>query len=164
MREDAGNETGDGGANDAGCSGSITFTVDNAASQTFSSICNGSWGSADSSTAVAYLYQGGPPPGVRNLIIDGCATELPGSGGLNLTLFQSNGTGTYTNGMATYTDSAGGSWGSNGGPFSVDVTAYGSTGEPVDGTFNATTANNADAGHVLVGSFHACRVPDEDTP
>lgn len=154
----------DAGSGDAGCSGYVTVAAGNERSERFSSICDGSWGSQAATTAIAYLYQGGPPPGEHNLIIEGCSSAAAQSAGIQLSLFQDNGVGSYPNGSLTFTDDSGITWSSSGGPFSASITLYGAPGGAVEGTFSSTAFDAADAGETVAGSFHVCRVADEDTP
>jgi hypothetical protein len=130
---------------------------------TWASLCNGSWGSQDTASAAAYVFQGGAVGTPEHLVIDGCESRASGSEGLTLTLVSADGTGTFTNGTPLYTDSTGETWGMSGNPFSVDITRFDSPGGVVEGTFNVT-ASNAGTSHVLTGSFQVCRVPDEDAP
>lgn len=160
--EDAGMDAGQDGGEDAGCSGgSIDVSIDDGGIMTFPSICNGSWGSLSTSSAVAYEVAGGTV--FNGLAIDGCATGLPSSQGLVLDINGAQGTGTYTAGSTTYTDSSGNTWGSPEDPFSVMISQFNPPGGVIEGQFTVFAGNAADAGYSLSGTFHVCRVQDENT-
>ncbi len=105
-----------------------------------------SWGTAQgATTAVAYLLQGGAPPGYHNLIIDGCTSAATQSAGIELTLYQDNGVGSYTNGTISFTDDRA----QPGAPEETPARtsrAYSNPGEAVEGTFTATVSSAGDAG------------------
>jgi hypothetical protein len=114
---------------------------------------------------IGYFFRGGPPPGVNELILLGCASEAPGAEGIQLSTSDVSGPGTYANGGAVYTDAMGmTSTGTS--KYDVTITSLGQVGQAIEGTFDVTTQTQGPAilVHFLGGSFHVCHVPDENAP
>ena len=152
-------------ADDAGCSGYVDVVADNGAPQHFGSICAGSWGTNQTTSAVGYLFSGGPAPGVQRLEIAGCASSsaVSTTPGISLSASDASSVGTYTVGTTSYTDAAG-TWGFANDPFHLVVTRLDAAGGVIEGSFTAMVTHGGNAARSLTGSFHVCRVPDELAP
>ena len=148
---------------DAGCAGWISVAADNRDAELFASICYGGWGADASTSAVGYIFAGGPYPGVEGLDVVGCANSNPQSPGITLSGSNVMSPGTFAAGMTSYTDVTG-SWGVAGDPFQMVITRLDSTGGVIEGTFNARVSHGGNAAHALTGSFHVCHVSDEYAP
>jgi hypothetical protein len=148
---------------DAGPCGFISVSVDSDAGTTFTSLCQYSWGSRDSASAVGYIMQGGAVGAIAHLELDGCASAAAMSAGLQLSVDSATQTGSFTSGSGTYTDSNGTSWGIASDGFSVQITELDPPGGAIDGTFSLTIVNGND-NHTLTGTLNVCRVADEDLP
>lgn len=96
----------------------------------------------------------GQPQGLR---VVGCKTSAAKSEGVVLEALNANTVGTYTMGTPHYTDTNGMAWGTGADPFNMVVTKLGPAGQPIEGTFTASSTNGGSAAHSLVGSFHVCR-------
>ncbi|MEP7119676.1 MAG: hypothetical protein ABJE95_02155 [Byssovorax sp.] len=154
--------TGAGGGN--ACSGYIDLTENNEVKMHFPSICMGSWGSNETMTAVGYHFAGGAAPGADEIDIHGCATTGAGSAGLLLRTPKVTAPGTFLDGDASYTDAAGVQLSSSADPYKIVITKLDPPGGVIEGTFDVTVTSPTDAKKTLVGSFHVCRVADENVP
>lgn len=153
--------TGTGGAGGAGgCVGFLDVTADNGAPVHYGSVCADSFGSNESSTALGYVFSGGPAPGVQALTLLGCVSAAPKSEGIVLSLSDAVAPGTFTKGSVTWTDPGGIPWGVEGDPLSAVVTALGPVGGAIDGHFTAMVTHGGNAAHNVEGTFHVCRVND----
>ena len=94
----------------------------------------------------------GQPQGLR---VVGCKTSAAKSEGVVLEALNANTVGTYTMGTPHYTDTNGMAWGTGADPFNMVVTKLGPAGQPIEGTFTATSG-----AHSLTGSFHVCHGTD----
>jgi hypothetical protein len=152
--------TGGGSA----CSGFIDVTEQGGAPQHFASICEGSWGSSETMTAVGYHFSGGVSPGLDEIQIGGCAGPGNNAPGLHLTTPKVTAPGTFMDGSATYTDANGGSWSTAADPYQVVITKLDGPGGVIEGTFTGSVTGPMDGKKSLTGSFHVCRVADENAP
>jgi hypothetical protein len=153
---------GTGGS--SACSGFIDVTENNEVTQHFASICAGSWGANETMTAVGYHFSGGVAPGVDQIEIDGCASMAVGSARLHLTTPKVSAPGTFTEGSASYTDGVGAQWSTGLDPYNVVITKLDMPGGVIEGTFNLSVTGPTDGMKALKGSFHVCRVADENAP
>lgn len=153
-----------GGTGGGSCSGYVDVAADNGAPTHYATFCSGGWGSGESSTAVGYLFEGGPAPGVQVFQIVGCLGAGPGSEGITLGVDDATAPGTYTKGSTQWIDPGGGAWGVEGDPFDVTITKLDPVGGVVEGTFSAMVTHGGNAAHALSGAFHVCRVSDMLAP
>jgi hypothetical protein len=101
-----------------------------------------------------------------NLNVVGCTSEAPGSQGIWLSVEGGYEPESSMLGTLEYADPTGMNFLAPQGELDVVVTAVGAVGQPIEGTFTATTVS---AGpnftyHDVTGSFHVCRVPDDTGP
>src|SRR6185503_6039955 len=155
---------GQGAGGGSACAGYIDLVEDNSAPKKLTSICQGSWGSSESTTAVGYSFSGGPFPGVQALEVAGCAGPGPKSQGIHLSASDAMNPGTYTKGTTFYTDTNGIDWGAANDPFKVTFTTIEAVGGVIEGTFSVIATHGGSAAHTVTGSFHVCRVQDELAP
>lgn len=153
----ASSSTGTGGG--SACAGYLDVTEQGAAPQHFASICQGSWGANETKTAVGYRLSGGAPPGLDQLEINGCA-DLNSDIGLHLTTAKASAPGTFTEGSAAYS----GGYGTANDSYQVVITKLDEPGGVIEGTFALTVTGPTDGKKSLKGSFHVCRVQDENVP
>jgi hypothetical protein len=155
-----GQGTGGQGTGGAGpCVGNISLAIDNKALQIFSFECAGDTDANQATTPVGYQFAGNLPGAPQGLRIVGCKTAAAGSEGVVLSAFDAHDVGTYTMGLPQYTDAGGMVSGKGDDPFNMVVTALGPLGQPIDGTFTATSTSGA-VSHSLTGSFHVCHSAD----
>jgi hypothetical protein len=115
-------------------------------------------------TAVGYHFSGGVAPGLDEIDMNGCAGPGNNVAGLHLTTAKASAPGTYLDGSASYTEASGGLWTTGLDPYSVVITRIDAPGGVIEGTFAVTMTNPIDAKKSLTGSFHVCRVMDENAP
>ncbi len=144
--------------------GFFDVVADNGAPVHYGSVCDGSWGANESTTALGYSFSGGPAPGFQALDLVGCVSAAPKSEGVFLSLANAMAPGTFTQGSVTWTDPSGQAWGVSGDSFSVVVTKVDGFGGSIDGHFDAMTTHGGNAAHDVSGTFHVCRVHDELAP
>jgi hypothetical protein len=140
----------------------MELVVDNGAPEELPSSCAGTWG-ASSPEADGYYYAGGPPGAPHGLAIEGCASAMAKSVGVQFAATNGDGPGTYSMGTIQYTDGNGSTWGVSGDSFTLIVTqgpSFGTPGGAFDGTFTANVSHGGNAAHMLSGSFHVCHVHD----
>ena len=147
-----------------GCAGYLDLVADNGAPRHYTSICQGSWGNNQSTTAVGYRFSGGPFPGVTAIDINGCKGPNANSEGASLSAHDAMGPGTYPGSTVSYTDSFGTVWSSPGYPASIVLTRVDPVGGVIEGSFTASVTHGSDSRSELKGTFHVCRVPDELAP
>jgi hypothetical protein len=153
---------GTGGS--SACSGYIDVVENGEASQHFGSNCMGSWGSSETMTAVGFHFAGGAAPGADEIDINGCATAGNNAAGLHLRTPKVSAPGTFLDGAADYTDAAGAPFSSAADPYKIVITKLDAPGGVIEGTFDLTVTGPTDAKKALKGSFHVCRVADQDVP
>ena len=149
------------------CQGFIDVDEDGAPIESqLTASCPGEFDSGASTTADAWLEQGGPVGAPAVLSIAGCASVGMGKLVLTADVSVPNVVGTYTSGTVTYIDPGGASYDTSINPFSLVVTQFDdTTGTLVEGTFKVEVGNGGNtAAHGLTGSFKVCKVPDEDLP
>jgi len=150
------------------CPGSLMeVIVDNGAPQTFKSFCAMTgYNPTASAEPIAYVFAGGPPPGINALTIAACAGAGMVSEGVRMAINDVSSPGTYSNGVFQYWDPSGSVWSFQPFPFKVNIGNFGPVGSFVDGGFSATVTHvmNGNAAHTLQGKFHICHVPDELVP
>lgn len=148
-----------------GCMPSSIDIVDNGIAVSFGTLCSGSWNGGNGSTSAdAYIEQGGPAPGIEALNVDGCSSTSPNAPGIQLSISNVTGPGQYTQGTLEYTDTNGKPWTSGGAPdFQVSVNTFDPVGGVVEGNFNVEVFGGK-LGKPLMGTFSVCRVSDEDLP
>ena len=154
--------SGTGGS--SACAGFIDVSEDGAATQHYASICEGTWGSSETMTAIGYHFSGGAAPGVDNLEIIGCASTATGAAGLRLSTPKVAATGTFTDGSASYTDGAGALLSTGFDPYKIVITRLDPPGGVIEGTFDLSVTGPTDAMKTLTGTFHVCRVADLNAP
>ena len=159
----SGSGTGGAGGGSA-CSGFIDVSEDGGATQHFASICEGTWGSSETMTAVGYHFSGGAAPGADHLEIIGCASAGAKSAGLHLTTPKVDAPGTFTDGSASYTNSMGAGWSTGFDPYKIVITKLGPPGGVIEGTFTLSVTGPTDSMKKLTGTFHVCRVADQNAP
>ena len=153
-----------GAGGSSACAGYVDVAEDGAAKQHFASICMGSWGSAETMTAVGYHFAGGVAPGADEIDIHGCATAANSSPGLLLRTPKVTAPGTFLDGEADYVDSVGTPLATAGDPYKIVITRLDPPGGVIEGTFDLKVTGPTDAKKTLTGSFHVCRVADENVP
>ena len=153
-----------GAGGSSACAGYIDVTENGAAKQHLASICMGSWGSSETMTAVGYHFAGGEAPGVDEIDIHGCATAGNSSPGLLLRTPKVTAPGTFLDGEADYVDAAGSPLSTAGDPYKIVITKLDPPGGVIEGTFDLEVTGPTDAKKTLTGSFHVCRVADENVP
>ena len=158
--------TSSGGGSGGGspCAGEIQLVVDNGSPEILTSICQGAWGSSESSKAVGYIFSGGPYPGTQGLVVLGCAGPEAASEGILLSPADAIAPGHYTAGTTSYTDPGGITWGVSGDPFDMTVTALGPVGGSIQGTFSVMVTHGGNAAHDIEGTFDVCHVTDLNAP
>jgi hypothetical protein len=157
--------TGSSGTGGSGaCSGFIDVTETGGVPQHFASICAGSWGSSETMTAVGFHFAGGAAPGADEIDINGCATAAAGSAGLHLRTPKVSAPGTFLDGDADYVDAAGVPLSSAADPYKIVITKLDQPGGVIEGTFDLTVTGPTDGKKALTGTFHVCRVANEDAP
>jgi hypothetical protein len=146
----------------ATCMGSVDLVVGGTAVHLTSDCAAETW--HPSTTAVGYVTQGGPAPGVSNLNVFGCVSDTAGSQGISITVPGVTGPGTFTDGTANYT-AAGGATSSDMAGLKVVVTTMGVVGDTITGTLTgALTHPPSQIAVSITGTFSVCRVEDEDVP
>jgi hypothetical protein len=146
---------------------SIQVSPDNGGELDLGSNCASSYDPPGLTTPLGYLFAGGPAPGTEGLAILGCSSEASNAQGLRLFITGAAGAGNYGTGTAQYVDATGETWSSaSGDMFGVLVIDFGAVGQAMDGKFAVTVQSQGPAIilHTLVGSFHVCRVMDQDVP
>jgi hypothetical protein len=124
----------------------------------------GTWGSNETMTAVGYHFAGGAAPGADEIDIHGCATSGNNSPGLLLRTPKVTAPGTFLDGEADYVDAAGVPLSTAGDPYKIVITRLDPPGGVIEGTFDATVTGPTDGKKTVTGTFHVCRVGDQDVP
>lgn len=159
----SGSGTGGAGGSSA-CSGFIDISENGEATQHFASICEGTWGSNETMTAVGYHFSGGAAPGADHMEIIGCASAGAKSAGLHLSTPKVAAPGTFTDGSASYTDGMGAGWSTGFDPYNIVITKLDPPGGVIEGTFTLSVTGPTDSMKTLTGTFHVCRVADLNAP
>ena len=145
----------------------IQVVADNGGPVDLTSICPGPiYNPTHATMPIGYLLEGGPPPGISNLNILGCASDTTGAQGIQLVTDGVFSPGMFGNGTLTYTDPMGIPSTSAGLKFHVEVDVLGPQGQIIAGSFIATTETNTPAKilHTVTGKFAVCHVPNELVP
>jgi hypothetical protein len=122
---------------------------------------NAPWNPNMGSSAIGYLLQGGPPPGLNDLHIVACQFPMVGSEGIQILASNVTGPGMFSKGAAVYIDAMGEPWSAT--VFQVNVSKLGPVGDTIEGWyFGMFQLNNATIG--VKGNFVVCHVPDEEVP
>jgi hypothetical protein len=124
----------------------------------------GSWGSNETMTAVGYHFAGGAAPGADEIDMNGCAGTGNNAAGLQFQTPKVTAPGTFLDGAVSYTDAAGVTLSTAGDAYKMVITRLDPPGGVIEGTFDATVTGPTDAKRTLTGTFHVCRVANEDAP
>jgi hypothetical protein len=148
-----------------GCVGSVDVTVGGMPAHFTSDCATDTWNPGGATTALGYLFEGGPAPGVSDLEIYGCVSTAAGSQGISISVPGVTAPGTFGDGSASYTLSGGGGTFTNTGSLNVVVTTLGATGDTIEGTFSGALFDPPTTLTLDVsGSFTVCHIKDELTP
>lgn len=92
----------------------------------------------------------------------GCAGAGSNAAGLHLSTPMVTAPGTFLDGSANYTDAKGVTFSSGLDPYQVVITRLDPPGGVIEGTFKLSVTGPTDAKRSLTGTFHVCRVSDEN--
>jgi hypothetical protein len=147
------------------CVGSVALTVGGTPAHFSSDCATDTWNPDGVTTALGYLLEGGPFPGISDLEIYGCVSTAAGSQGISISVPNVTAPGTFSDGSASYTLSNGGGTFTNPGSLNVVVTTLGATGDTIEGTFSGGLFDPPTTLTLDVsGSFTVCHIKDELTP
>jgi hypothetical protein len=152
------------GAGGGPCSGYLDIAADNGAAKHYASICQNSWGSNETTTALGYEFSGGPAPGVQRLNLVGCVGPGANSEGIDISMDKATTPGTFTVGTVSWTDQNGATWVSGNFAPKVTITKLDPVGGVIEGSVGGMVSQGGNAAHTLNGTFHVCRVNDELAP
>jgi hypothetical protein len=145
--------------------GSVTLIVGNGGPQVLTSDCaTDTWNPDDTTTALGYFAEGGPPPGFSQLALYGCATTAPNSLGISVQNQGVTTTGTFTNGTASYTDAQSKVWSST-SAYKLVVTQVDATGGVIEAQLTASVVSPpSQIAQSVSATFKVCHIQDELAP
>jgi hypothetical protein len=125
----------------------------------------GTWGMS-TTTAIGYVRSGGVAPGTSSLLVTACATFSAAKSRILLGVDGATSVGTYKMpAAAAYKDDQGVDWGGTDKDTTTTViTRFDDVGGAIDGTINGKLTQDGQGSLTIAGSFHVCRVLDEDVP